>query len=209
MAKLKVLVLTGGSQAHDHAQLGPLLVNYLENMGDIEPTLIHDDKSVLESSDLKSYDLCVFYVTIRSLTKKQEANLVDFVSKGKGFVGIHPSTVIAEENKKYINMIGSRFITHSHYHEFPVIIKDKHHPISQGIGNFRISDELYVVDYDIEKVHILATTDWEGKELPMAYTKNYGDGKVFYLALGHDITAWKHEAFQKFLWQGVAWAIRR
>jgi type 1 glutamine amidotransferase len=162
---------------------------------------------VLESSDLRSYDLCVFYVTVRSLTREQESNLANFVAEGKGFVGIHPSTVVSAENEKYIDMIGGRFVTHSHYHEFPVTIKDEHHPITQGVSDFRVSDELYVVDCDAEKVHILATTEWEGKEVSLAYTKTYGDGKVFYLALGHDMAAWKHEAFRKLLLQGTAWVV--
>jgi hypothetical protein len=204
MSKPRALILTGGSQAHDHKRIGPLLVDYLKDTGNIDPTLT-GDKSILESPDLRYYDLCVFYITVRNLTNEQESNITSFVAEGKGFAGIHPSTVVSEENEKYIDMIGSQFINHSHYHEFPVTIKDKDHPITQGVSDFRISDELYVVDCKADNIHILANTDWEDKEVAIAYTKNYGEGRVFYLALGHDMAAWEHESFRKLLLQGVDW----
>ncbi|MCP4640861.1 MAG: Gfo/Idh/MocA family oxidoreductase [bacterium] len=40
----------------------------------------------------------------------------------------------------------------------------------------------------------------------MAYTKSYGDGRVFYLALGHDERAFGHPSFQKLALRGVDWA---
>jgi scyllo-inositol 2-dehydrogenase (NADP+) len=50
---------------------------------------------------------------------------------------------------------------------------------------------------------------WKGKPQPMAYTKSYGDGKVFFLALGHDEAALNHPEFRKLLLRGVDWALGR
>jgi predicted dehydrogenase len=42
--------------------------------------------------------------------------------------------------------------------------------------------------------------------MPMAYTKSYGNGRVAYLANGHDLRAWRHPEFQKLLVRAIAWS---
>lgn len=74
--------------------------------------------------------------------------------------------------------------TTSHYHEFQVKIEEKDHPITREIEDFKITDELYVLDRAPEGAHILATALWEDKAQPLLYTKSGGKGKVLYNALG-------------------------
>jgi type 1 glutamine amidotransferase len=42
--------------------------------------------------------------------------------------------------------------------------------------------------------------------MPVAWTRLWGEGRVFYLALGHDAPACRHETFRLLLQRGAAWA---
>ena len=203
MEKIKALVLVCG-EFHDFARGGDALVEFLKATGEIEVTMT-EERSVLESTSLNSYDLCIFYTQGGKLTDEQLTGLLNFVRSGKGFVGIHCASDSFKENEEYIEMLGGMFIDHGPRHEFTVNIEDKEHPITKGISDFRIADELYVDKHDPTKLHILMTAQWAGKAEPMAWTKTYRKGKVFYLALGHDLEAILNENFQRLVIQGVHW----
>jgi predicted dehydrogenase len=53
---------------------------------------------------------------------------------------------------------------------------------------------------------VLATTTWQGKQMPMAYVRNHGKGRVAYLANGHTRQCWQHPEFQKLLVRAIAWS---
>jgi len=200
----KVLILSKSDQWHPLEELGSMIVNWSKELEGIEAEVSHD-KEILAGGKLDSYDVCILAITVGELTDEQEQSLVDFVEEGKGLFCIHSATVVNEQHTKYINLIGGRFTHHSHYHEFPVKIEDKEHPITNGVDDFKITDELYVLDREPEGADILATAVWEDKVQPLVYTKSYGKGKVLYNALGHDRAAYENPAFQKLVIQGLKW----
>lgn len=206
MDKLKALVFIGTEGVwRDHRRNTPLLMELLTHAEGVE-TVLSEDASVIESRNMKPYDLCIFYTSdIGKLTNAQEEGLLDFVEGGKGFVGIHTATTSFIENQEYISMIGGKFHHHAPYQEFTVTIEDKEHPITKGITDFKIVDELYVIEHDPAKIHLLMTAEWEGKKQPMGYIKRWGRGKVFYIALGHDEAAFKNEVFRELVIRGVNW----
>lgn len=42
--------------------------------------------------------------------------------------------------------------------------------------------------------------------MPVVWTKPWGEGHVFYLALGHDAAACEHDMFKTLLVRGARWA---
>jgi type 1 glutamine amidotransferase len=42
---------------------------------------------------------------------------------------------------------------------------------------------------------------------PLAWTRSYGSGRVFYTALGHEEAVWRDPRFQTLLRNAVQWAI--
>lgn len=199
-----VLIVSKNDQWHPLEELGAMIVGWSKELGGIEAEVSHD-MEILTRGKLDTCDVCILPITVGELTDEQEQALVDFVENGKGLFGLHSATVVNERNTKYIDLIGGRFIHHSHYHEFPVKIEDKEHPITSGVGDFKITDELYVLDRQPEDAHILATAVWEDKVQPLVYTKNYGIGKVLYNAMGHDQAAYENPACQKLVIQGLKW----
>jgi len=114
---------------------------------------------------------------------------------------------------------------HSARHDYTVTIKDQEHPITRGMkATFpQANDELYAnLKWQPEGgFHVLATA-WDDHSLykpgekqpipgtglnqPMLWTVNYGSGRVFVTAMGHDAEAMKLPGFVATLTRGTEWA---
>jgi type 1 glutamine amidotransferase len=44
---------------------------------------------------------------------------------------------------------------------------------------------------------------------PLAWTRAYGEGRVFYTALGHEAAVWRDPRYQKLLLNGLLWTLHR
>jgi len=205
MSESKVLILAQSDQDHPLEALADMMVGWLRSEGISDVTLTKDRSAI--TSDLSEYDLLVFCMTAGKLSSAEEDAIVSFVEGGKKLMGIHSATVCNEENTKYIQMIGGRFIHHSPYHEFTVKVADPGHPIVEGLKDFNITDELYVLDRTPSAASVLLTAFWEGHAQPMLYLRAHGQGKVLYNAMGHDTAAYEHPSFKKIVVQGARWLL--
>jgi type 1 glutamine amidotransferase len=204
MAKIRTLVLAGG-QIHDFKGCGKEIREALQAAGDFDITYLEEDLNVLVPPGLEPYDLLVFYYTVGEITDAQKNGLLNWVASGKGYVGIHSAADSFRECPEYRAMVGGYFVTHPHYRDYQVSVVDPEHPITEGLVEFMVRDEQYILDYD-PRVHVLASALHRGAAMPVAWTKPWGRGRVFYLALGHDAAACQHETFRLLLQRGARWA---
>jgi len=207
LPKIRTLLFTGGS-IHDWKGCGDVVEECLRGCADLELTKVQDDLSVLEAPNLDPYDLLVFYYTVGEISEAQKNGLLDWVASGKGYVGIHSAADSFRECPEYRAMVGGWFVTHPHFRSYQVSVLVAEHPITAGLDEFMVEDEQYITDYD-PRVHVLATALYKGIARPVAWTKPWGSGKVFYLALGHNPDACRHETFQLLLTRGCLWAAAR
>jgi predicted dehydrogenase/type 1 glutamine amidotransferase len=208
MATKKILMLIGGKW-HPWESCAAILKETVQSTGRYS-VVVTEDRDALKAASLRKYAAVVVYTQGGKLTPDQEKGLTGFVEKGGAFVGLHSATAAWQSNSKYIDMIGGVFAKHGPVTEFPVNIIDKEHQITQRIPDFRVTDEFYILDkFDRDKVNVLATAIWRHQEHPVAYTKTYGKGRVFYFALGHDEQAFGHPAFRKIAVRGIDWALGR
>jgi type 1 glutamine amidotransferase len=91
---------------------------------------------------------------------------------------------------------------------FRAVIVDKASPITQGVNDFNQDDELYAKLQGDAPIHVLvqADSDWSKKTEPLAFTLDYGKGRVFHHAFGHDAKAINTPEVKKLIVQGTAWA---
>ena len=203
MNKSEILILANSDQYHPLETLGEMMVDWLNGYS----VTLSKDRSVI-TEKLHQYDLLIFAATTNKFSSAEEDAIASFVAGGKKLMAIHSATVLDPDNVKSIEMIGGRFVHHSPYHEFTVKVIDPEHPIVDGLTDFEITDELYVLDREPVGVSVLLTAFWEEKAQPMLYVKTYGDGKILYNALGHDLKAYENPNFEKLIVQGVEWLFR-
>ena len=201
---------------HDFDEMGPLFEEILDDRYDL--TLTTDCEAL---TDLGEYDVLLDYLTDSTLTDEQRDGLLSFVRGGNGYVGVHCASdltsVASEDDPGSIDhndepfpelreLVGGHFLTHPDKSEFGVRIVDGDHPITAGVEDFSVYDEPYQVEYD-EDLHVLARMEHPDLEdYPVAWTKPYGDGRVYYLSLGHTREAFENDAFLAILRIGIDWA---
>jgi len=204
MPPIPTLVFAGGP-IHDFRGVGGAARDALAAAGDFTITYLEEDLDALLPDRLAPFRLLVFHYTVGTISDAQKNGLLNWVAAGGGFVGIHSAADSFRDCPEYRAMVGGYFVTHPKYRDYQVSVVDGAHPITEGLDEFMVRDEQYVLDYD-PRVNVLATALWKGKAMPVAWTKPWGRGRVFYLALGHDEPAMRHPIAQRLLVRGARWA---
>jgi len=105
--------------------------------------------------------------------------------------------------------------SHGQRHPFQMIIRDEQHPITAGLPTqwMHAIDQLYDrLRGPAKDLTVLATaysdpkTGGTGENEPLLMTIDYGKGRVFHTALGHDVEAMKCVGFIVTLQRGTEWA---
>jgi len=192
----KVLILSGGQrQHHGYREQALYLAGLLEDTGRYEATL-DEDAAILESPAMAKYDLLINVADRRTpetrFTVAQQNALLDWVKGGHGYVSIHGADNAAVDwVPGWREMLGGVF---SHYGtpdgrvsfgSYRVHVADPNHPVTRGLADFDLKDELYYYIQMEPGVEPLATVDHEGGVWPVAWTRTYGRGRVFHTPLGH------------------------
>ena len=202
MPGTRALMIARSDQWHDLKTLGSMVEEWLPEVA-FETS--EDNASLLALSPARHH-LCLLCATMTGLPEAEEAALVRYVNGGGGLLGLHSCTVVDEERREYVELLGGRFAHHSPYHEFAVQVTESARPVRVGVEDFTIRDELYVLDREPVGATVLATAEWEDRPQPMVYAKSAGQGRVCYNALGHDAAAFNHLAFRQLVVQGARWA---
>lgn len=221
MSTIKTLLLTGANN-HDWAASAPFCADLLRNGGKFDVTLTEDPSADLEGS-LAGYDLLFSDYNGPAWSEAAQANFEAAVRGGTGLVVLHaadnafPGWV---EYEQMVALLWREGTGHGSFHEFPVTIADREHPVTRGMEDFRQWDELYhrLVHMHDVPYHVLATghsdraTGGTGNDEPVMVTTQYGAGRIFHMVLGHvwpgnpDMRAFENPSFQQGLLRGCEWA---
>ena len=192
----KVLILSGGQREHHgYREQALYLAGILENTRRFQVT-IAEDAGVVETPSLTKYDLVILTADRRDpefkFSPAQQRAILDYVHSGHGFVSIHAADNAAPDwLPEWKEMLGG---VYSHVGlpdgkaikgHYTVKITDSTSPITSGLTDFELNDELYSNMQMLPEVKPLATIDHLGKTWPVAWTWTFGTGRVFHTSLGH------------------------
>lgn len=228
MADPRALLLTHGGHGrlpNNRAILEDLLIHQARL------DLVTDDENTELTADrLKDYALVINYSGYRAVpevTDEQVTALTEAVDGGTPYIALHvatlpwkaqldymerhggwpehpaPDDLLSPAQLRYLEMTGSAFTGHPPIAIFPVHITAPQHPITAGVADFEIEDELYQLGGDRAALTVLA----EAGGQPLLYVRTWGRGRVHYNALGHDQRALSHPSYQRLLVQAVGWAL--
>jgi type 1 glutamine amidotransferase len=209
---VRVLLLCfGDDQYHDHGAIGAFLNELLSaRRFDVE---FGNTADALAPAALKRCDAVVLYAVNAAAPPDKIGHLLAAVSgecpnyRGApvGFAGVHGSTTSFQDNVEYKRLIGASFVSHPDMGPaYRFAVKDRKHPVTRGVDDFELKDELYFFDYHAP-FDTLVSCLYEGTERPAAWAKTYGRGRVFYLALGHGLEQTADPNFQTLLCNGIRW----
>ena len=220
--KLLVFTLTKGFR---HSSI-PLAAEALKFMGQNTKafeTVITEDPAWLNAEKLKDFDAVCFGQCTGDPFTDQETKtaLLDFVKSGKGFIAIHAATDCFYSWKEYGEMLGGYFNGHPFGH-ISVKLNDPKHPLNAVFGGkgFEISDEIYTFKkpYTRDALRILLSVDWDNSnnlkggnrpdnDYALSWIRDYGQGRVFYCAFGHQEPIYWNKAVLAHYLAGVQYAL--
>jgi type 1 glutamine amidotransferase len=178
-------------------------------------------KDVAESltkKNLQKYDIVFFYTQGNLNTPHKELDY--FINnwlkqRGHGYIGTHAASDTYHNYAPYREMLGGEFQEHPWYSTKTVWIKvhDKDFPAMKPWGDeFKITDEIYhFKNFEPDQVHVLMSMDMAKTEMkkpyhePIAWCRKWGDGKVFFISLGHNETVWENPKYQECLLAAIKW----
>ena len=178
------------------------------------------DAAAITKEQLDNYDIVMFYTTG---DLPFEDDVRDYLfgewmkKKGHGFIGAHSAADTYHNYQPYWEMIGGTFNGHpwGSNQTVTVTVHDQTHPVSKPWGGeFEITDEIYrFKNWQPEKVHVLMSLNMaktklkEPYHVPIAWVKNYGDGKVLHMSLGHREDVWTNPKYMESLLGGIKWIL--
>jgi type 1 glutamine amidotransferase len=213
---IKVLLITGDDvSAHNWREMSETTREVLVGSGKFD-VKVSEDPLILESAAaLKNYDAIVFTIyaaKLGDLPAPARENLLNYVKGGKGFFVQHLASASFPKWEEFGKLCGRKWVMGTSGHNartpFEAKIADKEHPITKGLSNFQVDDELYSKLQGTGDIHVLVTgdSDFSKKTEPLFFTLNYGQGRVVHNAFGHDGKALKTPNVQKLIIRGTEWA---
>ena len=163
------------------------------------------DREYLRIENIKEFDLIICSLTESKITKQQAKGLKEGIignpwgkiAKPINFIGLHGASTSFINQEWYFRMLGAKFLTHPEISNIKIIPVDNH-PFTEKLKEFEIKDELYLMEY-YPPFKTLLYTVYQGLEIPLAWVKNYGLGRVFYLAPGHSKETFENPNIEKLI----------
>jgi len=209
---------------HDVIPLSKAILTQLGKDSGVFEVTATEDPSEFTTENLERYAAVMFYTSGElPMSDAQKSALLNFVRSGRGFLGVHSATDTFYTWPDYLDLVGGYFNGHPWHQAVTIEVVDAGDPLVAFLGNsLQVEDEIYQIsDFDHRGSRVLLRLDPSSVDLkktgvhqrfygwPLAWTRSYGEGRVFYTALGHEASAWQDGRYQRMLTNAILWSGRR
>jgi type 1 glutamine amidotransferase len=189
--------------------------------------LLTKKELVRNAKNLDYFDLLIFASTSGELDMdaSQRQDMISFIKDdGKGFVGIHAALDTNHTWPEYGEMLGGWFDEHPWMtFNAPIVVEDSNFPAVRHFpAAFTKYDEIYQPKvWSRDKVNVILSLDpaklnydnnpkihRADHDFPVAWSKMYGKGRVFYSTLGHTEESWQDPDVRTMYFEAIKWALR-
>jgi type 1 glutamine amidotransferase len=222
-ASKKLLYVTmAAGYKHDSLPVSREVVKQIGEKSGLFESTDMNDVSDLTADTLRNYDAVMFYTSGElPLSEIQKSAFADYINAGHGFVGVHSTADSCYMWDKYLRIVGGYFDGHPWHQNVTVDVALPDNKLVKFLGrSFQINDEIYQIrDFQWRDSTVLLRLDPNTVDLtkpginkrfynwPLAWTRKYGRGKIFYTALGHEQAVWQDPRYQELLLNGIKWSM--
>lgn len=214
----KAMIVQGGWDGHEPEKVSVRFKGLLEESG-FEAEIFDSCDCFLDVERLNSIDLIVSCVTGGELSGECTTNISKAVASGVGLAGCHGGMCDSfRTNTEWQFITGGQWVSHpgGDGTNYTVNICHGSSPITEGISDFEVSSEHYYLHID-PAIEVLATTRFpvatyfhaanKPVDMPVVWTKYWGNGRVFYCSLGHHDDVFDNSPNAQILMKrGMLWA---
>ena len=178
---------------------------------------VTEELATISASSLTAYDVIVFALTSGELefSSSQKTAIAEFVTGGRGFIGIHSASDTLYDWPDYGRLVGAYFKEHPWTQLGAVVVENQAHPATVGLGErFTLLEEFYTFrDNPRGRVQVLLRLDpmsvGSAGDYPLAWVQSFGAGRAYYNALGHFSETWTDQRFQRQVVGALRWTAKR
>ncbi len=214
----KALIFQGGWDGHEPVLVSKRFADILRK-NNYEVTIYDTLDCLSDVNELKKLDLIVSCWTMGEIDNQYVKNISEAIGEGVGLAGCHGGMCDSfRNNTEWQFITGGQWVSHPGGDgiTYKVNVCHSSSPIVEGIDDFMVSSEHYYLHID-PAIEVLATTRFpsvnyyhvsnKAVDMPVAWTKFWGNGRVFYTALGHhDDVFDKSPNAQIMMERGMLWA---
>jgi uncharacterized protein len=187
-----------------------------------------DTYDVFNTENLKQYDCILLNSTTgMQFPKPEQQNaFLDFISGGKGLVGIHAASDNFGRHPECRAIVGGEFGGHpwNAGGTWAFKLDDPEHKLNKAFGGkgFWHTDEIYqykpdtyvgtkvlrvLVSLDMKQPEVSTLINDGPREVPVSWLRKAGDGRVFYTNFGHRDDTFTKPAILKHILDGMQYAL--
>lgn len=217
--KIKVLVVSGG-HGFKHQSFYDIF-NTMPSI--VYDTLVQPEANeLIASPEVNRYDVLVFYDLFEEITPEQQEAYIGLLKKGASMIFLHHALVSYQNWLEFIKIVGGQYHTHpvmvrgdtlntsyEHGLVIPVKVEDKKHPVTMGIDDFEIVDEVYDGVEILPQVKPLLSTTHPKSMDYVAWINHYGNSQVICIQLGHGPSAYSNPNYRKLIRQAIEWSAQQ
>jgi type 1 glutamine amidotransferase len=233
---LKHVLVIGQTKGFEHDSISDAMdaIFQMGKQSGLWDTMLRTDTELLTKKkqlnnnikNLDYFDAIVFTSTTGELEMDdiQKADMLSFIhDDGKGFIGIHAALDTNYKWPEYGEMIGGWFDQHPWMtFQAPIVNEDPDFPAVRHLPKAFVKfDEIYQPkEWSRDKVNVLLSLDPDkldytnnprihrtDHDFPVAWSKMYGKGRVFYSTLGHTEESWDDPDIKKMYFEAIRWAL--
>ena len=212
------LIVRGGWDGHHPVATSDIFVPFLKANG-FQVITSEDRDTYLDERLMARVHLIMHNWTAFMPAEKPWANaFCAAVERGAGLAGFHGGMCDAfRGDAQWYLCTGGQFVGHPNQGApYRVTFTDRASPLTAGLEDFTINDtEQYYMVVDPGS-HMLATTVFDGvlhevgcqpgAVMPVAWTRTWGKGKVFYQSIGHSPKDFEVSQVRILTERGLLWA---
>lgn len=215
----KALITWGGWDGHQPDKVAAFFAEELRGAG--MTVEVSDSLSCFDDPGaLADLSLIVPVWTMSSIEKHQSENVAAAVASGVGLAGCHGGMCDAfRTDVLWQFMTGAQWVAHPGndgvQYRVRMVSDD---PLVAGIADFDVATEQYYLHID-PAVRVHAVCDFpvvDGPHapngpvaMPVVFSKLWGQGRVYYNALGHQADVINHGPARELLRRGLLWAAKQ
>jgi type 1 glutamine amidotransferase len=210
------LMVCGGWEGHEPRACAERFAPVLRQEG-FEVEIAETLDVYLDKDKLSRLNLIVPVWTMGTITKEQEAGLLEAVASGVGLAGWHGGMGDSFRNStSYQWMVGGQWVAHpDNIITYTVQITKPEDPIMEGLKPFQVTSEQYYMHVDPSN-DVLATTTFQpksapwvrGTTMPVVWKRRWDQGRIFYSSIGHVARDFDVPEVFEIQKRGLLWAAR-
>jgi hypothetical protein len=217
--KIKVLVITGG-HGFKHKPFYDVF--------NAIPSITYDTlgqpqaNELIVSPEVNKYDVLMFYDLVDGISAAQQEAYIRLLKKGSSMIFLHHALVSYQNWSEFLKIVGGQYHTspvvvngdtlkanYEHGVNIPVKVEDKNHPVTKGIRDFEIVDEVYSDVEILPHVKPLLSTTHPNSMRYLAWINHYGNSDVICIQLGHGPSCYTNPNFRKLIQQAIEWSAKQ